>query len=197
MVGELLHAIGSDYGCVGEVLHHSRNTAWNRRLRLVVGSVAASALLVAFCSLLATNSESGEDLNQGLDTVLVEADDSDTAKRRAVLAAQDAAFCATRKGWLTADCLKSRAVEREDPDAWTENQVREGLWKTEKALADLELREYGHGQKQTVEQPKQVQNQPRSLGNFLEQSTLKSSLQLKAPPTHLTLSNCFSPPSAN
>eukprot|EP00292_Cryptomonas_paramecium_P011536 CAMPEP_0113666134 /NCGR_PEP_ID=MMETSP0038_2-20120614/2697_1 /TAXON_ID=2898 /ORGANISM="Cryptomonas paramecium" /LENGTH=314 /DNA_ID=CAMNT_0000581575 /DNA_START=222 /DNA_END=1163 /DNA_ORIENTATION=+ /assembly_acc=CAM_ASM_000170 len=57
---------------------------------------------------------------------------------------QDAVDCGSLEGFLQTDCMKSRVADRKSTFTWSDEQVREGLWKTEKALADLELREYDH-----------------------------------------------------
>ena len=48
-------------------------------------------------------------------------------------------------GFLKEDCMEKRSKERNAPKYWNADELRNGLWKTEKALADLEIRQYKHG----------------------------------------------------
>ena len=66
------------------------------------------------------------------------------AQRDAELQAEDEAFCQEFNGFLKEDCMEKRQKDRDAPKYWNAEQVRNGLWKTEKALADLEIRQYKH-----------------------------------------------------
>ncbi len=59
--------------------------------------------------------------------------------------------------------------------ACTSKQVREGLWKTEKALADLEMRQYQHAKEHSA-------NLQKHKGKF---ETFKKQMEVRALPVHI------------
>jgi hypothetical protein len=69
----------------------------------------------------------------------------DEAETQAKLLAEDGEACAQFEGFLKDDCMEKRTKERNAPKYWNADELRNGLWKTEKALADLEIRQYKHG----------------------------------------------------
>jgi hypothetical protein len=70
--------------------------------------------------------------------------------RDAQLQREDEEFCAEFEGFLKDDCMEKRQKDRNAPKFWTANEVRNGLWKTEKALADLEIRQYKHAKEREM-----------------------------------------------
>ena len=59
------------------------------------------------------------------------------AQHDAELKAEDEAFCQEFNGFLKEDCMEKRQKDRDAHKYWNAGQVRNELWKTEKALADL------------------------------------------------------------
>jgi len=72
-------------------------------------------------------------------------DEAAEAEQQARVQAEDEAACAEFDGFLKEDCMEKRSKERNAPKYWNADELRNGLWKTEKALADLEIRQYKHG----------------------------------------------------
>jgi hypothetical protein len=70
---------------------------------------------------------------------LVSQDEIDAAVQK-----EDEAACANLEGVLKTHCIEDRQKARAAPKFWSEDEVRQGLWKTEKALADLQVRQYKH-----------------------------------------------------
>ena len=57
-------------------------------------------------------------------------------------AAEDVSRCSKFTGFLLNECLEQKQTRQSSPSLWTEDELKNGLWKTEKALADMEIRQY-------------------------------------------------------
>ena len=122
----------------------------HRRLQLVAGAIG----LVLFAVIAAhlgggeRGARSAGTGRRGGVTVLQEAGAGEAPaldEQQAKLKAEDEKFCEEFKGFLYNQCMENREKDRNAPKYWNADEVRNGLWKTEKALADLEIRQYKHG----------------------------------------------------
>lgn len=57
----------------------------------------------------------------------------------------DEEHCKSFEGFLKTECMEKRKEDRSAPRLWSDTEVRNGLWETEKALADLLVRQYKRG----------------------------------------------------
>jgi len=127
--------------------HSRRRSGSHRRLHVVAGTLGLVALVV-----LAVHVGWGQqrDAPAGRRRAVVLQEDAQVpppgpSEQEALLKAEDEKFCEEFKGFLYNQCMEKREKDRNAPKYWTANEVRNGLWKTEKALADLEIRQYKHG----------------------------------------------------
>eukprot|EP00960_Hanusia_phi_P029271 747863-Hanusia_phi.AAC.2 len=71
--------------------------------------------------------------------------------------ANDASECSKFSGFLLDQCLEQKKNSQQSAQIWTEDEMKNGLWKTEKALADMEIRQYKNSKER--EAAHQAQNQ--------------------------------------
>jgi len=133
----------------------SGRPAPRRRLQLVVGVLGAVLAVVAVVHISGSSvgtrgsgsNAAGRPGGAALPVMLVL---KTAAEREADLKAEDEEFCAEFEGFLHSNCMEKREKDRNAPKYWNANEVRNGLWKTEKGLADLEIRQYKHGKERAT-----------------------------------------------
>ena len=140
-IGSMERSHGADRAAAQSMSKHyeSVETAIQRRRRGRMLVVAAGLSLIA-CMLITVRL--GEDMwgeeDHGQRRVgLLSAGQSDEEIRTA-----DEQHCERFEGFLKTECIEKRRQDRNAPRLWTDEEVRNGLWETEKALADLLVRQY-------------------------------------------------------
>ena len=142
-----------------------------RRLRLVAGVLGVLLAAVAFAQLAGRGGRGGlSAVRRGAELPVV-LDGSDGANE-AALKKSDEEACSKFDGFLKSDCMVKREKDRNAPKYWNAIEVRNGLWKTEKALADLEIRQYKHGRERAMMHAEHEQK----LDNFKERMEVAMTL---------------------
>jgi hypothetical protein len=131
--------VAEGYVCVQTQPQESRG--WKRR-RVVFGGLLLLVVAIA-CGAAARGWRQGGGVAGRLLGGAVELSTQEDLD--AALHAEDVAACADLpNGVARNQCMENRAKSRAAPKYWSDDEVRQVLWKTEKALADLQIRQYKH-----------------------------------------------------